>query len=216
MAAPEAALPLPTADAIQGGMRIPAIAALALALAGPAAAQTVACQATGQPLPMAQCDSVNTLQGRVQGALSRFHAPDPLPPGRTAELELDVRRPGAPSASGVLTTELSGDGFQVTPAGPQRQAIPADGAVTWRWRVKALQPGRRPLTLSAVLETGGVQLSSTIRRQWVTVGRGPASTLLQRLQALPAGLKLALVLLVGVAALLLARAAVKLALGRRA
>ena len=66
-----------------------------------------------------------------------------------------------------------------------------------------------------MLETGGVQLSSTLRRQWVTVGQGPApASLLQRLQALPAGLKLALVLLIGVAALLLARAAVKLVLGR--
>jgi hypothetical protein len=195
-------------------MRTATAAALALALAPPAAAQTVACQATGQTLPKADCDALGALQGRVQGALSRFHAPDPMRPGQTASLELEVRRAGAPSAPGVLTAALAGEGFEVSPEGPQRKALPAAGAATWRWKVRALQPGRRPLTLTASLDARGVQLSSSVRRQWVTVAES-RMTPLQRLQALPKGVKLALVLLVGLAALLLARIAVRATLDRR-
>ena len=67
--------------------------------------------------------------------------------------------------SDSMLARLAGAGFTITAESPERQLVGTYGTTTWKWSVRADQPGERPLRfeLFAVLETGSTSGPLSVR-----------------------------------------------------
>ena len=85
--------------------------------------------------------------------------------------------PGAP----VLTAHLTGPGFRMTPETPNPQPLIAKNATTWRWAIKAIDPGSQILTMSYEVETkvAGQKVPQSLRTitREITVSVAPGGIL---------------------------------------
>jgi hypothetical protein len=87
--------------------------------------------------------------------------------------------PGAP----IMTAHLTGPGFEITPATPERQAVTAKAPAIWRWTIKAVDAGERILTVaySAEVTIASARVPQALRTitRNITVNVAPAGFLKQ-------------------------------------
>src|SRR5262249_4744282 len=82
--------------------------------------------------------------------------------------------PGSP----IMIAHLTGPGFEITPATPERQAVTAKAPALWRWTIKAVDACERILTVSysaevTIASARVPQALRTITRN-ITVNVAPA------------------------------------------
>jgi hypothetical protein len=106
-------------------------------------------------------------------------------PGRTVEY--------APQVGRFMRARLTGQGFDITPLTPERQEIPRDGQALWTWQVRALESGRKTLTLTTVAEAivdgQPYRLTGSEESKTVTVGVSFLDRVRDVIEALPGWLK---------------------------
>jgi len=90
-------------------------------------------------------------------------------PGKVVEFQPRVGR--------FMAATLSGQGFEITPAGPQHKEVPLDSVTTWTWNVTATDKSSDVLLLTTVVEAPGpnntfVELRSTTWNEPVHVKVG--------------------------------------------
>ena len=113
-----------------------------------------------------------------------------------------------PDVGRFMSADLSWQGFRIMPKSTRSQQIPKGGQAIWLWEVTALQPGKRSLTLTTVVEglVGGSRhaLANTQEVRTVVVEVSWPDRLMDGLEVLPRWLKAVTALMVALGALLAA------------
>ncbi len=156
------------------------------------------------PPPAPAPDPVDTAIEALRTGAFAFQAPDTLGLGKiqTVTAILSVTKnaddlvkllqgqfpaQGAQvGVSPIMTATLTGLGFEISPAGPQTQAISATQDTPWTWQVKPTQPGPLTLeiTLSAIIQVDGQSVPRQVRQLDRIINVAvPPPTLLDRFKA---------------------------------
>ena len=193
----------------------------------PAANGKVFCAEVQQPAAQADCDAFKAQAQAVQAGLGAFKAPGSMLRGQTQFLQLAIGYQGGPSPAAVIAAlpgqpgaiaptvgrhmvaELSGEGFTITPAGPQEKDVVQGSVTTWEWAVRADTAGDHVLVLKTAVEAMGGDgklqpLASTTLDTPILVKVGLVDRIRDWLNGLPAWLKSIQAVLVGLAAVIAA------------
>ncbi|HEY4031187.1 MAG TPA: hypothetical protein VGM25_12635 [Caulobacteraceae bacterium] len=184
---------------------------------------TVFCAEVQQSVTQADCDAFKAQAQAVQAGLGAFKAPGSMLRGQTQFLQLAIGYAGGPDPAAVIAplpgntgaiapkvgrhmvAELSGEGFTITPAGPQQKDVVPGSVTTWEWAVRADVAGPHILVLKSAVEgVGGdgklVALASTTLDTPIQVKVDATDRVRDWLDGLPGWLKSIQAVIVGLAA----------------
>ncbi|MGZ5986259.1 MAG: DUF11 domain-containing protein [Caulobacteraceae bacterium] len=193
----------------------------------PAADGKVFCAEVQQLVAPADCDAFKAQAQAVQAGLGAFKAPGSMLRGQTQLLQLAIGYQGGPSPAAVIANlpgqpgaiapqvgrhmlaELSGEGFTITPAGPQQKEVVPGSVTTWEWAVRADAAGSHVLVLKTAVEAMGGDgklqpLASTTLDTPILVKVGIVDIVRDWLNGLPAWLKSIQAAIVALAAVIAA------------
>jgi hypothetical protein len=105
--------------------------------------------------PAASADPKTGLDAPSQDALQHM-----IDGNKNRQAAIDTLR-GAP----IMTVHLAGPGFDITVVTPERQGIKGTQPGQWQWKIKAVDPGPRTLTVSysAEVEISGQRVPQALR-----------------------------------------------------
>ncbi|MDR1969689.1 MAG: hypothetical protein LBQ32_13535 [Burkholderiaceae bacterium] len=170
------------------------------------------CDEIQQFTTQADCDAFKAQRGAVKEGVGKFRAPSSMFLGQTVTLQLAVGAKDGPDPENSLNglsggtetiqpqvgrhmmAELSGEGFTVTPSGPQQKDLPLGSTVVWTWTVHADAKGKHTLVLTTAVQGIGadgrlVSLADTNLNTPITVKVGFWQSVMDWLNAAPVWLK---------------------------
>jgi hypothetical protein len=155
------------------------------------------------------CDAFTAQASAITEGIGKFKAPSSMLLGETATVQLAIGAQGGPDPTPILNNvpgatqtidqpkigrhmvaELSGEGFTVTPTGPQQQELPPGSNAVWSWAVHADTQGEHVLVLKTSVQGKGTHghlvtlMNSTLNTQ-ILVKVGPGQRLMNALSAMP-------------------------------
>jgi hypothetical protein len=132
-----------------------------------ASGEAVYCEAVDQDASAGECKRYTRERDNLQAGLGVFEAPKQMQLGESRDLVLSVGKKAdaedvratvggdrtkhveiATQVGHYMTATLSGDGFDITPPGPQAKTLAADRSEAWQWRIKAKAEGPQKLMLT--------------------------------------------------------------------
>jgi hypothetical protein len=118
-----------------------------------------------------------------------------------------------------MTASLSGEGFDIAPAGPQPQDLTPGETISWTWKVTARDEGVHVLKVMTAVEAPGpdgenLKLNSTITQASITVSIGLVGRVWMVVTGLPQWLKALTAVVTALTALLAAIVALRRMFGK--
>jgi len=132
-----------------------------------ASGEAIYCEAVDQDTSADECKRYTRERDNLQAGLGVFETPKQMQLGESRDLVLSVGKKAnaedvrasvggdrakhveiATQVGHYMTATLRGDGFDITPSGPQAKTLAADRSEIWQWRIKAKEEGAQKLVLT--------------------------------------------------------------------
>lgn len=178
----------------------------------------------------ADCDDYAAQAKSAKAGLGAFNTPNPMTRGQTTTLQLavsfkppqvpaDGEKPATvisgldgkpvafePSVGRHMAAELDGEGFTITPQGPQHRELVAGSITSWEWVIRADRKGDHVLVLKTTVEAakadgGWTPLASTTKDQTIHVLVGKTDAVRDALDVIPGWVRSVTTIVVAVSAL---------------